>query len=281
MKRGRRFGPVAIFFFIFVLGSWTLVLRVGAESDPAQEKPWERFSLNLGGGVVFLKSDVRVGSQATGISVNAEDALGLDTDMLVLRGEGIFRLGESRRHRLDFGFLDLSRDGTRTLGRDITIGDTVYPIGTTVETEFDLKLFKGAYSYSLVQDERIDFGLGIGLYVAPVKFRISSSRSGAVEESSATAPLPFLVGHIDYALTPKLFLKQSLSLFYLEYKDFKGRLVDAAIGLEYNLWKHFGMGLAFNIFSLHVEDKGDATDLKGSIDFGFSGLILYGKVMYW
>jgi len=124
------------------------------------------FQPEFGRGIVFLKSDVRVGSQATGISVNAEDALGLDTDMLALRGEGIFRLGESRRHRLDFGFLDLSRDGTRTLGRDITIGDTVYPIGTTVETEFDLKLFKGAYSYSLVQDERIDFGLGIGLYVA-------------------------------------------------------------------------------------------------------------------
>jgi hypothetical protein len=75
-----------------------------------------------------------------------------------------------------------------------------------VDTEFDLKLFKGSYSYSLVQDDRIDFGLGAGLYVAPVKFRISSSRSGALEESSSTVPLPFLEGHIDYALTPKLFI---------------------------------------------------------------------------
>ncbi len=101
-----------------------------------------------------------------------------------------------------------------------------------------------------------------------------------MEESSSTAPLPFLVAHIDYALTTKLFIKQSLNLFYLEYKDFKGRLVDATIGLEYNLWKHFGMGLAFNIFSLHVEDNKEATNLNASIDFGFSGLMLYGKVMY-
>jgi hypothetical protein len=150
-----------------------------------------------------------------------------------------------------------------------------------VDTEFDLKLFKGAYSYSIVQDDRFDFGLGIGLYVAPAKFRISASNAGVREESSSTSPLPFLTSHIDYALTPKLFLKQSFELFYLEYKDFKGRLLDARIGLEYNLWKHFGLGLAFNIFSLHVEDKGDASNLKGSIDLAFSGLMLYGKVMYW
>jgi len=280
MKRRRRFQRVVIFFFIFVLGSWTLVLRVGAESDQAQKKPWERFSFNLGGGVVFMKSDVRIGSESTGISVNVEDALGLDTDMVVFRGEGIFRLGDSRRHRLDFGYFDLSRSGTKTLGRDITIGNTKYPIGTTVETEFDLKLFKGAYSYSLLQDDRIDFGLGIGLYVAPVDFRISTSVGGALEESSSTSPLPFLQGRIDYALTPKLFIKQSIELFYMEYNDFKGRLLDARIGLEYNIWKHFGLGLSFDIFSLHVEDKGDATNLKGSIDLGFSGLMLYGKMMF-
>jgi hypothetical protein len=125
MERGRRFQAVAIFFFIFMLGSSTLVLRVGAESDKAQEKAWERFSLNLGGGVTFLKTDIRIGSQSTGISVNVEDALGLDTNMFVLRGEGIFRLGDSRRHRLDFGFFDLSRSGTKTLGRDIMFGDVV------------------------------------------------------------------------------------------------------------------------------------------------------------
>ena len=259
MKRERRFQPVAIFFFILVLGSWTLVLRVGAESDKAEEKPWERFSLNLGGGVTFLKSDVRIGSKSTGISVNVEDALGLDTDMVVLWAEGIARLGDSRRHRLDFGYFDLSRSGTKRLGRDITIGNTVYPTGTTVDTKFDMKLFKAAYSYSLVQDSRIDFGLGTGLYVLSVKFQISSSSSGAMEDSTSTSPLPFVEAHIDYALTPKLFIKQSLNLFYVEYQNFKGRLVDAMIGLEYNIWKHFGLGLAFNIFSLHVEDKGSAT----------------------
>jgi len=264
-----------------VLGSWTLVLTAGAENDKAEEKPWERYSLNLGGGIVYMKSDVRIGSQSTGISVNLEDALGLDTNMVVLRAEGIARLGDSRRHRLDFGYFDLSRSGTKTLGRDITIGETVYPTGTTVDTEFDMKLFKGAYSYSLVQDARIDFGLGAGLYVAPVKFRISTSSGGALTESSSTSPLPFLEGHIDYALTPKLLIEQSLNLFYVEYQNFKGRLVDAMIGLEYNIWKHFGLGLAFNIFSLHVEDKGSATNLKGSIDLAFSGLMLYGKAMVW
>jgi hypothetical protein len=280
MKRGGRFQRAAIFFSIFVLGSLALVLRVGAQSDQAQEKPWERFSLNLGGFVTSLNTDVSIGVRNVGISVDAEEALGLDTNMSVFRGDAILRLGDSRRHRLDFGFLDLKRSGTKTLGRDITIGDTVYPLGTTVETEFDLSLFKGAYSYSLVQDAKIDFGLGIGLYVAPIKFRISSTRSGGVEEESVTAPLPFLGVRLDYAITPKLFIKQSVDFFYMEYNQFKGRLLDAKIGIEYNIWKHFGLGLAYNFFYMDVESEGETIDWKGSINFGFSGLMLYGKVMF-
>ena len=61
MKKGGRFQRVAIFFSIFVLGSLALVLRVGAQSDQAQEKPWERFSLNLGGFVTSLNTDVSIG----------------------------------------------------------------------------------------------------------------------------------------------------------------------------------------------------------------------------
>ena len=118
-----------------------------------------------------------------------------------------------------------------------------------METEFDFSLFKGAYSYSLVQDTKIDFGLGIGLYVAPIKFRISStSLGGRGGVESSPPPCPFLGVRLDYAITPKLFIKQSVDFFYIEYKQFTGRLLDLKIGLEYNIWKHFGLGLAYNYF---------------------------------
>jgi len=70
---------------------------------------------------------LRLGFDDTNISVNVEDALGLDTDMVLLRAEGIARLGDSRRHRLDFGYFDLSRSGTKTLGKDITMGIRYIP----------------------------------------------------------------------------------------------------------------------------------------------------------
>lgn len=275
-----RFIRGMVIFSILMAGVLTALPAAMAAEGDSQEKPWERFSLNLGGFVTSLNSDVSIGVRNVGISVDVEKALGLDTNMSVFRGDAILRLGDSRRHRLDFGFLDLKRSGTKTLGRDVTIGDTVYPLGTTVEAEFDFSLFKGAYSYSLVQDAKIDFGLGIGLYVAPIKFRISSTRSAAVEEESVTAPLPFLGVRLDYAITPKLFIKQSVDFFYMEYNQFKGRLLDAKIGIEYNIWKHFGLGLAYNFFYMDVESDGGTVDWKGSINFGFSGLMLYGKLMF-
>ena len=86
MKRGGRFQRVAIFFSIFALGSLALVLGAGAQSDKAQEKPWERFSLNLGGFVTSFNTDVTIGVRNAGIAVDVEEGLGLDSNMTAIPG---------------------------------------------------------------------------------------------------------------------------------------------------------------------------------------------------
>jgi hypothetical protein len=275
MKKG--IGTYVIAFFLAFL--WPSVL---AAEEGEKTKPWERFNLNLGGFIAAMNSDVRIGSESlgAGIDVNVEDALGLDSSVFVFRADALYRFTSNRRHRLDLNFYDLRRSSTKTLQADIQIKDQTFPVGTTVDSLFDLKIIRGAYSYSLFQDDRFDLGLSIGAYVMPIKFRVSSSASGAAEEEAITAPLPVVGVRFDYAITPKFFIKQSFDFFYVQYENFQGSLYDAKVGLEYNIWKYVGVGVAYDFFRVQVKAEGQnypGVDMTGEIQLNYGGLLLYGK----
>jgi hypothetical protein len=278
MKKGMGI-YVAVFALAFLSPS------VVAAEDGEKAKPWERFSLNLGGFIAVTNSDLRLGSQSSGvgIDVNGEDALGLDSSFTVFRADAVYRFTDNRRHRFDLSYVDLGRSATRTLQTEIQIKDQVFPVGTTIDTLFDLKIIRAAYSYSLFQDERIDLGLSGGLYVMPIKIRVSSSHSGTAEEESITAPLPVLGLRFDFAITPKFFLKQNIDFFYLQYQNFQGSLLDAKIALEYNVWKYLGFGIAYDYLRIQVKAEGQdypGIDMVGKLQFGVGGLLLYGKIYF-
>ena len=270
---------VAIFTLAFLSPS------VVAAEEGEKAKPWERFNLNLGGFVAAMNSDVRIGSQTlgAGVDVNVEDALGLDSSIFVFRADALYRFSSNRRHRLDLNYYDLRRSSTKTLQADIQIKDQTFPVGTTLDSLFDLKIIRGAYSYSLFQDDRFDLGLSVGAFVMPIKFRFSSSTSGVAEEEAITAPLPVVGVRFDFAITPKFFLKQSFDFFYLQYENFQGSLWDAKVGLEYNIWKYVGVGVAYDFFRVQVKADGQnypGVDMTGKIEVSYSGLLLYGKFFF-
>lgn len=274
---------IGVFFLaILLITSFPAVLP--AETTDSNEKPWERFSLSLGGFVATLESTVvlGVGKLGTGIEINAEDAMGLDSSLTVFRGDAFVRLGNSRRHRLDFGYYDLSRKGTRNLTKDIEFNGNTYPIGTTVNSTLDYKIIKGGYSYSLLQDKRVDIALGGGLFVIPVDFEISAIGRSTTSES-ITAPLPFAHFRADIALTRKLFLRQTYEFFYIKVNSFEGGLFNGLLALEYNPWKYIGFGVGYNIFRVGLKAEGGDypnIDLTGKFNLNYSGLMLYARTWF-
>lgn len=246
--------------------------------------PWERYGFTFGGFVADLSSDIRLGSDrlGTGVDVNLEDALGLDTTSRVLRVGAAVRFGKSRRHQAEFSWFQLNRDATKTLGRDVVIDNVVYPIGSTVDSFLDVQIWKAAYNYSFFLDDRINLAAGLGVFVMPIKYGVTASGIGETGED-ITAPLPVIGLRADFALTRKWFLRQTVDLFYLKVGDFKGAIVNSTTAVEYKPWKNLGFGLAANSFQLEIEAKGEDypnIDFVGNIKFDYVGLLLYGKLYY-
>jgi hypothetical protein len=273
---------ICLFALMIIL--YSLPVNAGEQEKESNGKPWERFSFSLGGFITALNSDVSLGAKGLGIEVNVEEALDMDSSVSVFRVDGLWRFSRNLRHRLDLGWFDISRDASTTLLKDIEIGDTIFPLGTKVTSSFDLQVFKGAYSYSFFQDDRMDMGVSFGLFVMPIAFEIDASGGFEGHESeSITAPLPVLGLRTDFAITPKLFLKFNVDFFYLEIDQFEGAVTDSKLVLEYNAFKNIGFGVGLERFNIYIKAEGEDypnIDFNGTFEFRYFGLMAYCKVYF-
>jgi len=130
----------------------------------------------------------------------------------------------------------------------------------------------------------MDFAFSIGAYVMPIDIGLQASGLINVDETERfTAPLPTAELRADFAIAPKWFLRAYFELFYVEIKEFTGALYETNVAIEYVPWKHFGFGLAFNVFDLKIEADGEdypGIDFEGEIEFRYSGLLLYAKMPF-
>lgn len=259
-----------------------------AENPVTNDTPWEKFSLKFGYFISTVDSDLSLGS-GVGISVDVEELLGLDTTNSVFRIDGFWRFTDNRRHRLDLTWFSFRRDGSNIVGQDIPIkdedgNDITIPSGSQVDGKFNLDIYKAGYSYSFIQDDRMDLAFVVGLYVMPIEVGLKSTGSTNVDEKETlTAPLPTFGLRADFAITPKWFLRSGFDVFYLEIDEFTGTLYETFISVEYLPWKHLGFGLGFDTFNLGIEADGKdypGIDFKGEIDFKYSGLLLYAKMFF-
>ena len=271
---------MAVVLFLMPQAGWS-------EDRDLEGQPWEKVGVNLGVFISAVDSSFRIGS-GVGLDIDVEDLLDLDATNTVFRTDAMWRFSENRRHRLDFSWFAFRRDGSRQIEGDITIGDgddqITIDAGTTVEAFFDLDIYQLAYSYSFLQDDRIDLAAGIGFYVMPMDFGIKAT--GLVDEEGSqrfTAPLPVLGLRMDVALTPKWFLRSGAQVFYLEYENFTGRVLEFRAAVEYNPWEHVGIGLGIDSLSINVEAEGEdwpEIDFKGNVEFDYAGVQLYLRLFY-
>lgn len=114
--------------------------------------------------MAFFSSDLVFGVEGAGTgSLNAEDLLGLDSNLTVFRAGAMYRPGKSRRNQLDFSYASYDRDGSATLVRELTIDGVTYPIGAQVESLFNFDIIRGTYPYAFWQSERLRLALGLGV----------------------------------------------------------------------------------------------------------------------
>jgi hypothetical protein len=236
----------------------------------------EKFSVSLGVFITDRNSDTTIGvsGDPTGTPVDLETDLGLDKSDTVFRLDGYYRFND--KHRIDISAFDLSRTSTKTIEKDIDWNGTIYPIDTTVNGDFDLNIYKVAYTWAFMRRDKGYFGLTGGLYVADIGTRLSAEGIGDRDGGGITAPLPVVGLRGEYQFSEKWTLRASGEFFALEYDAFDGSLIDLYAGIDYQMFEHVAFGLGIN--SVRIDVGVDDADLTGNLDWRYDGGLLFLKV---
>ena len=211
------------------------------------------------------------GDTPLGARVDLNEDLGLRNSLTVPRASLAYRF--NKRHMINFGWYDLTRDASTTLSRTIDIGGVEFEIGLDVETEFKTELYKLQYTWLFHSDSKIQLGLSAGLFVADLGIDI---RSELLTESLAakhdvTAPLPTLGGRLTYNLTPRLLFLTSADWFFIDYSGIRGVMSDLQAIVSHRTWKHVGFMGGINVQSVRAEyDDGDSL---WEVDSGLVGFM--------
>jgi hypothetical protein len=274
----------------FILFSLVILLALTL-SQPvyAQDTPWERFSVSLGGIGALSSSDIRIGTSVlgSGIDIDVEEALNLDTQQSAVRLGVHYRIGEERRHRVGLTWFEFRRKGTTVADEEIEIGDPpiTIPLGHTVNSFYNTGILKTDYAYSFFMDDRFNLAVSGGLFVMPIEIGLDNITTGESTRTDITAPLPVVGFSFDFAISPKWLLKQRVELLYLKFGDFTGSILSSNFGVEWNVWENWGFGAAIDSFALGIESESDnedvpGVDFVGRIKLNYTGLMLYTKYRF-
>lgn len=232
--------------------------------------------------VASLDSDLGIGT-----SVRLEDEIDMDDNTDSFRADLYWRIG--RRHRIDLGWFDLERSGTRTIDRDIRWGELEFEVGASVTAELQTEVIPLRYTYNILAGEDHELGLGLGVYGMMLRARMQGQVSagtggGASLEDSETfrspVPLPVFSLQGGWAFADRFRAVGLLQYFYIDLEtnigqldEVEGSIIDASLGVEYDATDNVCVGTSVNWFRFDAMAREAPLELE--VEYAFTGLFLY------
>ena len=272
-------------FVRLVLGTATLSIvslflceALAAQTADELAERWvlDKYSVSVSGRFNSLDTKLRVDSDELGLGteIDAEDLFGLDSETTNWDLEGEIRLG--RKHVLSAAYADFVRDNSRRIDRDITIGDSEFPINTEVRAEYDIETISVGYRYYPWIEETWALGFGLGFRLYDFAVDIDAGELELAENRSASGPMPFVGVDLRVALSPKFRVGGAAGFFDVELGDLGGSQILAEGSLEYLVLPYLTLGAGVDLGQLDVDIDGD--DWDGAVETEIVGFRIFTKL---
>jgi len=254
----------------------------GESNDPVSSIWDGTFQLRVGVFFPDLDSSIRIDSEfgRIGDGLDFERDLGMSDSKTTLYGGASWRY--AAKHVLEWEFFDLGRNGLTTVEKDWDIGDTTILANGQIASSFNVRINRFTYRYRFFDNSKTNVNLMAGLHGMRVNANLSLSGSLIVdgepvfvlpdepiaEVDKTKLPLPHFGLGVNHLFTPRLIGHATVKGFALEIGDTYGKLIEANVGVQYQLAKNFGIGGGIKWFFLDViEDETERVDVSMEFDF--------------
>ncbi len=241
----------------------------------ADNRDEDRFSIELGIFLEAFETTARLDSETLGqgTEIDFEDDLGLNMDQNNFRMDGAVRL--ARKQRIEFGYTSSSRDSNWVIDTEIQFGDEIYPANATIRTVNNTDVYKLAYKYSFVNNDRYEGGIsgGLSLFEFDLALDVIADGGGAsLESEEVVAPVPLLGGFFDWKISKTLVLRTTGEIFDLSTGGLDGHMSDLRGALNWYPFRNIGFGAGFNRVGLRYLEDGPG---EFQIKYVYSGIMAY------
>jgi len=239
----------------------------------------DKFKINMGTMLVTsYETEMQLTPKNTPISVriNSNDQLGMESETNVFRLDGYYRFNNT--HSIDISYFSVKSEGGKVLTAAIEWDDKTIVVGTTVDSHFDMDVYKINYRYSFYHNEKVELALTTGFHITTIDFGLSAS--GITDEKvGVTIPLPVVGFAGEYTIIDKrLFVEYKTDYFFLKYDDYRGRLVSSSLSLEYRFVDNVGIGIGYNSNKIFIAmDDGDK---RFEAENDLTGVMFYMSYVY-
>jgi hypothetical protein len=237
-----------------------------------------KFTISAGGLVgANLDTKLRIDSKSgnLGTTIDLESLLGLNTNTQSFTGAIAWR--PHRRHLLTVGYYGLRRSNSKSISRDITIGDSTWTLGTTVTADMNTEYATLVYRWSPILTSRVSAGLSL---VVPVVFASSGLTAQAQnvsakinEKNSITVPIPLPGVHATARLTNSLYIDGHFQYLNITVFGIGADVINWAGMVNYYPIRQ--LGIAAGITGDRTTINGESGDWNGKLEYNVLGVGAY------
>jgi hypothetical protein len=241
----------------------------------------ETFILDLGAIVNQFHTKLRLdGESGRGSDIDLESD-GLKKTLASFDVGGTWRFLPN--HRIDFEYFSAKRSGGRQYNSEITIGDSTFPIGATVNTTAKDQFFIADYRYSFVKTDAVELAGLVGLYGGQFKFDVSASGNDNPAHvfnstASTTVPLPIIGGTVDWYIDPRWRIGAGIAGLKAHLGDVDGSVLVATVGTDYMFTRNLGVGLRYMYSDVDVDVNKSSFD--GNATWRMNSVSLYARMLF-
>jgi len=204
-----------------------------------------------------------------GTTFSGEDTIGLQDR----RNQGwidlMFRM--TPRHRIEAQFYQLKRSGEVTLVQALRFGNNTFqPADGPIQSSMDLRQLNLGYTYSVVQQSRLEIGVGLGVHLAQIEGSLAAPAVFKREHLDSAGPYPTLGGELTWLITRRFSANATAHFLTFSANDVNGHSLAWNADVQFRAWPNLALGLGY-AGTLYRIDSIDQDFFRGYLKLRYQG----------
>ena len=252
------------------------------KEEPARELSTpinDRFAIRASYFPASVSTDIRLDDAAgvAGTPFSAEDDFGLKDKLSQVRVEGLIRILE--RHRVRVDYFNLRRNGAEVLTQDIAFGDQVFAAGEQVRSNIDWKMLNFTYLYSIFRRQRFELGGGAGLTLFQGEMRARVPARLVREDRSGSVAFPTFALDASLRIAKRFSVNARANYLSATVDDSTGKISDYHADVQYRWKRNLALGIGYSKMKTDLGIAPDK-DLAGKFVMDVDGPELFVRASF-